>query len=183
VRRRTCFAAAAIAAASLAVGVGIATAASKPATPKATPAVTVLKCHGSLTVVPPAGSASVDQPPSVGSQYGQLRCPTAMFGRGVESSTFKVPDTGDMVGKYTQYFGDGTVHGTFDLTPQEASGTFTSGSFTSQNWEGTLKVTGGTGAFKLIKELKGKKGIGTMTCTSPDSVHMTCHEKVKLTAI
>jgi hypothetical protein len=88
-----------------------------------------------------------------------------------------------MIGKYTQYFGDGSVRGTFDLVPQEGSGNLTPGSFTSQSWQGTLKIAGGTGAFKAVQGLKGKKNLGTLSCTSPDTVHLTCTEKVKLAAI
>jgi hypothetical protein len=181
-----CLAVTAIAAASLAVGVAVATAApgkKAPSSAKGTTAVAVLKCHGSLTVVPPSDSASVDQPPSQGSAYGPLHCPRALFGGGVEQTSFNVPDSGDMIGKYSQFFGDGSVHGTFDLTPQEASGNLTPGSFASQTWEGTLKIAGGTGAFKAIQGVKGKKNLGTLKCTSPDSVHLTCTEKVKLAGI
>jgi hypothetical protein len=174
VRSRIGFAVTAIAAASLAVGVGIATAAN---------GATVLKCHMSLSVTPPQGSASVDQPPAQGTQYGPLHCRTSSFGAGIEQLSFNVPDTGDMVGKYAQYFGDGSVRGTFDLAPQEGSGNLNPNNFESQSWIGTLKVTGGTGAFKGIAGVKGRKGLGVFKCNSPDSVHLTCTEKVRLSAI
>jgi hypothetical protein len=57
----------------------------------------------------------------------------ASLGWGVEKDSFKVPDSGDTVGNYAQYFGGGSVHG-----------------------KGTLK------------------------CSSGDSVHLTCTEKLKL---
>jgi hypothetical protein len=167
---------------------------SKPASAGTVKAI-VLKCKVSLTTEPPAGSDSVSAP-SQGNQYGPVHCPKKTiapavkgFGSGVEGNSFTIPDSGDTVGRYTQYFGDGTVHGTFDLTPGEGS---TSGgivSFQGQTWAGTLKVTGGTGAYKGIQDFKatkgkkgkaGKKSLGTMSCTSADGVHMTCSEKVKL---
>jgi len=137
----------------------------------------VLKCHISLSTAPPAGSPAVAQPPSGGTQAGPIHCPTASFGAGVQWDSFKVPDSGDTIGTFTQYFDAGSIHGTFDLTPQEGSGNLTSTSFESESWLGTLKVTGGTGIYK---GMKSKKGTGTLTCTSPDSVHLTCKEKVKL---
>jgi hypothetical protein len=39
-----------------------------------------------------------------------------------------------------------------------------------------LTVLGGTGVYKGIR---GKKNTGTLDCASPDSVHLTCNEKVK----
>jgi hypothetical protein len=177
VKRRIGFAVPAIAAATVVVGAGIATAASK------TTAAAVLKCHSSLSTVPPSGSASVDQPPTGGSAYGPLHCSTKGFGSGIESTTFTIPDTGDIVGKYSQFLGDGSVRGTFDLAPAESSGTLTPTSFEGANYAGTLKIKGGTGAFKGIAGLKGKKNLGTMTCTTPDQVHYTCTEKVKLSSI
>lgn len=172
-RRRICFAGTAVVAASLVIGVGIASAASSTSGVKPI----VLKCHIALATAPPAGSAAVAQPPSGGNQAGPIHCPTATFGPGVEWDTFTVPDTGDTVGTYVQYFDAGSIHGTFDLTPSEGSGNLTGVSFESQSWTGTVNVLGGTGVYKGTKS---KKGTGTLTCTSPDSVHVTCVEKVKI---
>ena len=123
-----------------------------------------------------AGSPTVDQPPANGSQYGPVRC--NQLGSGVEQDNFKVPDSGDTVGKYWQYFAGGSVHGTFDLTPTEGFGALPSSSFSNETWAGKVTVTGGTGAFAGAK---GKKG--TMKCTSADTVHLTCTEKIKLTQL
>jgi hypothetical protein len=172
VRRRNWFVGGAVAASSLVLGVGIAGAAG---TTTAKPAV--LKCKITLGTVPPAGSASVEQPPSQGSQYGPLRCPTATFGSGVEAASFTVPDSGDTVGKYTQYFAGGTVHGTFNLVPQEGQPISTT-TFTMTSWIGTVTVTGGTGTYSGISGVKGKKNAGVMKCTSNDTVHLICTEKV-----
>lgn len=173
-RSRICLAIAAVAAVSLVV-VGTGSAAT-PLTVKPTP----LKCHLSLSTVPPAGQAAVTQPPSGGQQYGSFHCPSSVFGGGTAADTFNVPDTGDTVGKYTEYFNGGTIHGAFDLTPSEGSGNLTPTSFESESWTGTITVTGGTGAYKGIKGAKGKKNIGVFNCTSPDSVHLACTEKIKV---
>ncbi len=170
-RRRTWFVMTAVMTASLAVGVGMAGAAAAPKAMK-------LTCHLSMVTTPPPGSNTVDQPPSQGLQYGPLHCGTHGFGRGIVADSFTVPDSGDTVGKYTQYFKAGSVTGSFDIAPQESGG-ISLNNFSSQTWEGTIRVTGGTGVFSLIKE---KKGSGVFTCTSADSVHLSCVEKIKLTA-
>jgi hypothetical protein len=118
----------------------------------------------------------VAQPPSQGFQYGTVHC--GSVGAGVEAASFKVPDTGDTVGSYTQYFGSGSIHGKFDLSPTEGSGTISATNFTSEAWLGTVTVTGGTGTYS---KAAGKKGV--LKCTSGDSVHLTCTEKLTLSAL
>jgi hypothetical protein len=170
-----CLVGTAIAVVPFAVGISVATAASKSTAHKPAAKVVVLKCHMSLGTVPPPGSASVDQPPSGGSQYGTVHCGGASFGFGVEKNTFTVPDSGDTVGKYVQYFGAASIRGRFDLSPTEEPGDLSTTNFTSESWTGTVTVTGGTGA---LAKASGKKGV--LKCTSGDSVHLTCTEKLKL---
>jgi hypothetical protein len=174
-RSRICVVGTAIAVVPFAVGLSVAGAATKKPTKPAVKTV-ALKCHISLGTLPPAGSAAVDQPPTEGAQYGTVRCGGPGFGSGVQRNTFKVPDSGDTVGNYAQYFGGGSIHGKFDLAPQEGSGSLSSSSFQSEAWTGTVTVTGGTGVFA---KATGKKG--TLSCTSDDTVHLTCTEKLKLT--
>jgi hypothetical protein len=164
----------AVAASSLVATGGLALAAGKPGTPKVKPVV--LRCTFSLSTTPPAGQANVDQPPAQGNQYGPVHCPRKGFGGGIEADTFTVPDTGDTVGTYWDYLKNGSVTGKFDLTPNEGA-PLTGDNFTAQTWTGTVTLTGGTGIYKGIK---GKKGTGVITCTSPDSVHLSCHSKVKV---
>jgi hypothetical protein len=139
---------------------------------------TTLNCGVSLTTEPAAGSNTVDQGASQGSQYGQIHCMPSAFGGGVEATSFTVPDSGDTVGTYTQYFSAGSVRGAFDLTPGESAPPASGTAFQSQTWTGTVTVTGGSGVYKGIK---GTKDAGVMNCTSPDSVHLSCTEKVKVT--
>jgi hypothetical protein len=135
----------------------------------------LLKCHISLGTLPPPGSAAVDQPPAQGAQYGTVHCRGGSVGWGVEKSSFTVPDSGDTVGSYTQYFGAGSIRGKFDLSPDEGSGDLTTTGFASESWTGTVTVTHGTGT---LAKATGKKGV--MACASGDSVHLTCTEKIKL---
>lgn len=169
--RRICLVGTAIAVVPFAVGISVAGAATaaKP---------TVLKCHISLGTVPPPGSPAVDQPPANGAQYGTVHCGGSSFGWGVEKDAFNVPDSGDTVGTYAQYFSGGSIRGKFDLTPNNDSNTLSSTSFTSEAWVGTVTVTGGTGT---LAKAAGKKGV--LKCTSGDSVHLTCTEKLKLKAL
>lgn len=168
-RRRIYVGGTVIIAASLAVFVGTALAASPS---KAKTKTVVFNCHINLTTEAPPGQQAVDVPPSRGTQYGLAHC--GSFGGAVQAASFKVPDSGDMVGGYAQYFNAGTLHGKFDLQPLtglEPSST----TFESQDWAGTVTVTGGTGTWA---KASGKKG--TLKCTSPDSVHLRCTEKIKL---
>jgi hypothetical protein len=172
------FALTVVMAASLAVGVGFAGAASTKKSGGKTVKPTTLNCSVSMTTEPPSGSNTVDQPASQGSQYGPIHCGTAGFGGGIISDSFTVPDSGDNVGTYTAYYSAGSIKGAFDLTPQEQPSPFESGSFQSQTYQGTVTVTGGTGVYKGITGVKTE--MGTMNCTSPDTIHLTCTEKVKV---
>jgi hypothetical protein len=174
-KRRICLIGTAIAVVPFAVGISVATAASKGTTHKPATKAIVVKCHMALGTVPPAGSPAVDQPPAQGAQYGSVHCAGPSFGWGVEKDSFKVPDSGDTVGNYVQYFGTGSVRGKFDLTPQEGAGDISSTSFTSDSWTGTVTVTGGTGS---LAKASGKAGV--IKCTSGDSVHLTCTERLRL---
>ncbi len=176
-KRRICLVGIAIAAVPFAAGISVASAATKSKTKPAAKAI-VVKCHLSLGTVPPAGSPAVDQPPSQGAQYGTVHCAGGSFGWGVEKDSFNVPDSGDTVGNYVQYFGAGSIRGKFDLTPQEGAGDLSSTSFTSESWTGTVTVSRGTGT---LAKASGRKGV--IRCTSGDSVHLTCTSKLKLSQL
>jgi hypothetical protein len=167
VKRRICLVGAALSVILMAFGVAGAMA-SKTKTKTASKPVAVV-CHTKTTIVVPSGVTGVTPPVSQGSEYGTAGC--GKLGRGVQSDQFNVPDSGDTVATFTWYLAKGTVRGKYDLTPQE--GTL---NFLSVDYVGTFTVTGGTGAFVGAKN----KGPGTMVCQSPDSVHMSCTDKVKL---
>ena len=166
-KRRILLVGCALAALPFVLGISVAGAASK---------TIVLKCHMSLATVPPAGSNTVNQPPAQGSLYGAVHCPSV--GTGVEAASFTVPDSGNTVGKYWQYFNTGSIRGKFNLTPQEGSGSLSATSFESESWTGTVTVTGGSGSYSTAA---GKTG--TIKCTSADTVHLTCTEKIKLSSL
>lgn len=134
---------------------------------KAAP-TTHVKCSTNTSIAVASGDTDVLPPVQQGSEYGTASC--GKLGRGVQSDSFNVPDSGDTIAKYWLYFPTGAVHGTYDLTPQPG----TQVNFLETDWTGTLKVLGGTGAFK------GAKGTGTMTCKTLDGIHTTCTDKLKL---
>ena len=174
-----CLVGSAIAAASLVVGFGVTAALAKGTHHKGAPtvkAVAVLKCHIFLSTVPPPGSPAVDQPPAQGAQYGPAHCKTV--GSGVASDTFKVPDSGDTVGSYAVDFDTSSIHGKFDMTPAEGSGSLSSANFASESWVGTVTVTGGTGKYAGAA---AKDGV--IKCTSGDTVHLHCTETIPLTKL
>ncbi len=164
-RRRICLVGGAVAASSLVMAVALAPIASSKPSPKSHP----LTCHLSVSIAVPDGSTQVVVPANQGTMWGSIHC-AKTFGAGVESATFAVAGSGDTVGNYSDYFATGSIRGTFDLIAQE--GTF--GNPASANWTGTLTIRHGTGTFA------GTKGKGTAVCSSPDGVHITCTEKLKL---
>ena len=168
-RRRNWLVGTVLAAVPFVVGIGVASAAGKSS-------AVVLKCHISMSAVPPPGSSTVNQPPAQGDLYGPVHCPST--GAGVEGASFKVPDSGDTVGKYVQYFATGSIRGKFDISPTEGNGSLSATSFESETWVGTVTITGGTGSYSAAA---GKKGV--LKCTSGDTVHLTCTEKFKLSAL
>lgn len=173
-RRRTWCALTAVTAASLAVGGGIAAAASPKTTTTAKPVK--LTCKLTFNTTPQPGDNTVAQPESQGSQYGPVHCARTGFGGGLVGDSFTVPDSGDTVGKYTEYFNAGSISGKFDLAPQEGA-PIDQTTFSSLTWQGTIKITRGTGVYAGIK---GEKGTGVMKCSTTDSVHFACREKIKV---
>jgi len=67
-----CLVGSAIAAAPFVIGFGVPAALAKGTAAKS---VATIKCHISLSTVPPPGSPAVNQPPAQGAQYGSVHCP------------------------------------------------------------------------------------------------------------
>ncbi len=165
-RRRICIVGTVISAGSLVVGVAIAPAA------KTKPKRIAVTCSSSVTTQIPDGATEVLPPVSQGTQYGTVRC--GKLGPGVEADAFTVPDSGDVHAQFAQYFAAGSIHGNFVLTPDEGP-PLTTTTFQSATYTGTFTVSGGTGVYARIK------GKGTLTCSSPDTLHLSCTEKGTLT--
>jgi hypothetical protein len=159
----------ALGAITLAFGVAVATASKKHKTTKPKPKT--VYCMTSVGLAVPATDTDVTPAASSGNEYGSAIC--RQLGHGVQTDSFTVPDSGDTLARFTFYLPTGTLTGTYDLTPQE--GSLGSG-FASVSYLGTLIVTHGTGT------LAGVTGTGTMTCSSADSVHTSCTDKLTLTS-
>jgi hypothetical protein len=166
--RRICLVCAALVG-SLVLGVTVAAAAK----PKPKVKTTKVSCKASLTVAIPAGDTDLALPADSGDMLGPVSCGKA--GRGLGDYSFALQDTGDLTGSFKTYFADGTVHGTFDLTPADSAPS-SPGTFSQQSYTGTGKLTGGTGADK------GLSGTMTLSCSTLDSVHFSCKEQLKLKA-
>jgi hypothetical protein len=169
VKRRICLVGAAVSVILMAFGVAGAMASKTKTKTKTVTKPVAVVCHTKTTIVVPSGQTGVTPPVSQGSEYGIAGC--GKFGRGVQSDQFNVPDSGDTLATFTWYLPTGSIKGKYDLTPQE--GTL---NFLSVDYVGKLTILGGTGAFAGVKG----KGPGTMVCQSPDSVHTSCTDNVKL---
>ena len=163
-RRRICLVGATLSVCLLASLAGTALAASSKSSAKATK----VSCSVSTSIAVANGQSNVLPPVAQGDEYGPAKC-GSLLGAGVQKDSFTVPTSGDTVAKYVMYFNTGTIHGTYDLTPQSSSL-----NFLATNWTGTLKVLGGTGAYKRVT------GTGKMKCGSPDGIHTSCTDKLKL---
>ncbi len=166
-RRRICLVGAALSVCLLASVAGTAIAASSHSS-KSSAKTQKVKCSTGYSIAVADGQSGVLPPESSGTEYGTVRC-GAPLGAGIQRDTFTVPTSGDTVAKYVMYFNTGSIHGTYDLTPQSSSL-----NFLATDWTGTMKVLGGTGAYK------GAKGTGKMTCATNDGVHSNCTDKLKL---
>lgn len=172
--RRICLVGTAVAAGSLAVGVVAAPAASHKATKTKPTKVIAVVCTSDVATAIPAGNTQVIPPVSDGTQYGSVRCDKGL-GSGVQTNSFMILDSGNMQGLFRLYLGTGTVHGKFNLTPGEGP-PLTTDTFQSVTYTGTLTVAGGTGTYLHAKP----KGLGTLSCTTPDGVHMSCTDRFKV---
>lgn len=142
-------------------------------TAKAKTVTTHVSCKLSLTTVAPPGSSGVEAGTTSGANFGNSTCSSAR--PGVARQVFAIDTAGDMSGKVQQWFATGSVYGNFQLTAVSLSAPPTAGSFGKAKYSGTVTITGASGM------MKGISGSGTMACTTPDSLHYTCTEKLALT--
>jgi hypothetical protein len=153
-------------------------AAKKPASVKTKTVVkntlvtTNMTCSIKLATQIPSDDVTVTQGAASGTQSGSAGCAKPLF-RGVQQDSFLQDDSGDLSGKYQQWYNAGSVYGMYTLTPED-TGPPTTTSFTAASYTGTITVTDGTGFFKQAT------GTGTLACATTDSAHYTCTEKLKL---
>lgn len=169
--KRNCLVAAAVAASSLAFGMSGAVAA-KHKVKKPTTVTRRVSCTLTLAITVPAGTGTVAPPLDGGTEYGPASC--QKLGNGMYGQSSALQDSGDTTGKFKQYDGVGSIFGTFDLTEADTSGPPTPYQFGNGDLVGTVKVKGGTGAYKQAR------GKGTLACATDDSIHFICTEKLKL---
>ena len=146
-------------------------AAKKPAT-KPRSVKTSLTCTLKLVTQVPSNDVTVTQGAQSGDQYGRAGCGKPLFS-GVEQNSFAQDESGDLSGRYQQWFNAGSVYGKYTLTPKD-TGPPTTSSFTNASYTGTATVTNGTGVFKKAT------GKATLACTTTDLAHFACTEKLKL---
>jgi hypothetical protein len=143
----------------------------KSSKPKTSP----VSCTVLVTTEVPTTSTVVLPSAAQGEQWGAIHCGKKL-GSGAQRTVFKAPDTGDVTGTFASWFGTGAIRGKYMLTQSEGQLT-TPSQFAFTSYTGTIKVTGGLGAFQ------GAKGTGTTTCTSQDGLHFKCHEKLSFTSL
>jgi hypothetical protein len=129
-------------------------------------------CKLSLTTVAPPGTDGVTAGTTTGANFGNSTCSKER--PGVARQMFDIDDAGDMSGKVQQWFATGSLYGTFQLTAQSSSAPPTASSFGQAKYSGTVKLNGASGM------MKGITGTGMMVCSTPDSLHFTCTEKLTL---
>ena len=130
-------------------------------------------CKLTLTTQADAGTTAVTAGGESGSQFGDATCPTPLRG-GALKATFTQDDSGDLSGSIQHWFKTGTVYGTYSLQPGAPVGPPTSTSFGQAAFTGTMTIKGAGGA------LSGTTGTGKLTCSTDDSVHYSCTEKLSL---
>jgi hypothetical protein len=127
-----------------------------------------------LSDVVPAAETGITPPLASGTQFGTVGC-GGKLGSGLAAASFTVQDTGDITGSIALYFGTGGIKGTYDLSQAANQPLPTPYTFGNADYTGTVKVTGGFGAYAKAK------GTATFSCDTLDSVHYSCSERLKLT--
>ncbi len=166
---------AAVLAGVLALGTAATSVAAPAARHKASKPVAKPTCWLAVTEQIPSGDTAINPADTQGSNQGRVTC-GKLLGDGLAWMSFTVPSSGNLVGSFKQYYASGNMHGTYVLVP-DSNDSNSSDQFSASSFTGTVKVTGGTGAFALAK------GTGTLKCASPDAVHYHCTEHLKLASL
>lgn len=173
-RRRICLVGAALAACSLSAGLAIdSVAGAKTVKASTKPVAFTVTCMTSVTTLIPDGQTQFTPPAQQGTDFGGVKCNGTRVASGVQWDTWTIPDSGDTVGTFRQYFNAGSIRGTFDLTPGEAPPP-TQDSLAAESYTGTITVDRGSGIYW------GIKGSGTEVCGTADDIHLGCFVKLTL---
>jgi hypothetical protein len=125
--------------------------------------------------------AIIPQPAPTAANFGTARCGKPL-GKGVQQDSSTVirssPTTGVFTGPFRMYFFNGTIRGTFKISFVTTIGLpippSTAYRIVGVAYTGTLRVNGGTGAFKRLR------GTGKITGTSPDARRTSLNEALTL---
>lgn len=148
------------------------TSGSKPAKKTTKVVTTRVTCKVSLVTQIPSNDTGVAQGATSGAQFGFLGCDKPLH-KGVVHDTWTQDTSGDLSGSIQHWFNNGSVYGTFALTPA-STGPPQPTTFAAESFSGTITLKGATGAFK------GVTGKGTLVCSTPDLAHFSCTEKLLL---
>jgi hypothetical protein len=125
--------------------------------------------------------ATIPQPAPSAANFGTTKCGRP-FGSGVQKDSSTVTrtslTTGVFTGPFKMFFDTGTIKGTFKISFVTTLGLpippSTAYRITGVSYTGTLKVTGGTGAWRRLR------GTGTIVGTSPDAKRTALTERLTL---
>lgn len=122
--------------------------------------------------------ATIKQPATTAANFGRAKC-TRPFGTGVQQDSSKTTrmslTAGSFTGPFKLFFDRGTIRGTFKISfVTTLSAQY---QITGVTYQGTLKITGGTAAYRRVR------GTGTVAGTSPDAVKTTLAYKMRLTGV
>jgi hypothetical protein len=128
--------------------------------PKAT--TKTITCKANIVATKPLSDSADD--------FGTVSC-SVPLGKGIQHDTSTLTSTSTSAGSFSGglkiFLNTGTVRGTFKLP-------FTVAAKKVVTYDGTLKISSGTGEFA------GVTGTGTITGTSQDGVHSDLTEKLTL---
>jgi hypothetical protein len=158
----------AVVTAILALGVSSALAAKKSST-----GGTKFACTAALTLQAPSNDTNITPDAQSGILAGAFGCPKPL-GQGIDVLRYSMANSGDLVGKWQQWFNTGTLYGTFDLTPNPNSQPSDTTTFSAASYNGKFVIKSGTGTAAKTT------GTGTIKCATQDSVHYTCKESGRM---
>jgi len=124
-----------------------------------------------LSLQVPSGATDVTADEQSGAEAGAVS--SKPFGKGFAFVSYTTALSGNLTGKWQQWFKTGTLYGTYVLTPSDNTPPTTSTSFAAASYTGTFVIKGGSGAYAKAT------GKGTLKASTSDSVHFVFKESGK----